>query len=186
MLAHTLSQCHPGQDMWVCGYASLIWRPEFNFCEQRAARLHGWHRALKMWSTVNRGTPALRGLVFALLSGGSCCGRVYRVPSHDIPRVLTRLWQREMPNAVYDPKWLQCQTHEGPVQALSFTLSRQSPSYTGQLSDRQYQKIFSQAVGRYGSTLDYALQTYACLREHGIDDHALKMLLRHADVQTFD
>jgi cation transport protein ChaC len=33
-----------------------------------------------MWSRINRGTPAVPGLVFALLSGGSCQGVVYRVP----------------------------------------------------------------------------------------------------------
>ena len=34
-------------DLWVFGYASLIWRPEFDFAERRDARVHGWHRALK-------------------------------------------------------------------------------------------------------------------------------------------
>ena len=59
-------------DLWVFGYASLIWRPDFEVAEHRAAKVHGWHRALKMWSRVNRGTPETPGLVFALLTGGCC------------------------------------------------------------------------------------------------------------------
>ena len=55
------------QDLWIFGYASLLWRPEFSFSEQRPARVRGYHRALKMWSHVNRGTPERPGLVFALL-----------------------------------------------------------------------------------------------------------------------
>ena len=39
---------HP--DLWVFGYASLIWRPDFDFAERHATRIHGWHRALAMWS----------------------------------------------------------------------------------------------------------------------------------------
>ena len=68
-------------DLWIFGYGSLIWRPDFDFTERRPAKVHGWHRALKMWSRVNRGTPQNPGLVFALLPGGSCHGVVLRVPS---------------------------------------------------------------------------------------------------------
>jgi cation transport protein ChaC len=35
-------------ERWVFGYASLIWRPEFDAAEHRSARVHGWHRALRM------------------------------------------------------------------------------------------------------------------------------------------
>ena len=61
------------------GYASLIWRPEFDAVEQRPARVHGWHRALEMRSRINRGTPECPGLVFALVAGGSCRGMAYRI-----------------------------------------------------------------------------------------------------------
>jgi cation transport protein ChaC len=67
------------------------------------------------------------------------------------------------------------------VQALAFTLPRSSPSFTGQLPPETYRKIFQQACGRFGTTLDYARQTYDSLRAHGIEDRALATLLRHAD-----
>ena len=167
-------------DLWVFGYASLIWRPEFDFIEQRRAKVHGWHRSLKMWSRINRGTPDCPGLVFALLSGGCCHGVVFRVARHDVAEVLPRLWQREMATGVYDPKWLHCQTDQGPVHALAFTLSRRSPNFTGELSDVRYREIFSSAVGRYGSSLDYAQQTLQELQRHAIHDAALARLIRLA------
>ena len=49
------------KDLWVFGYASLIWRPEFKAAEQRPATVFGWHRALEMRSNVNRGTPDCPG-----------------------------------------------------------------------------------------------------------------------------
>ncbi len=182
MLERTLAEWGGQSDFWVFGYGSLIWRPDFDFAERRAARVHGWHRALKMWSRINRGTPETPGLVFALLSGGSCQGMVYRVPAHDGAATMAKLWLREMPTGVYDPRWLECATPAGPVRALAFTLSRRSPNFTGDLSDAHYRNIFRSAVGRYGSSLDYARQTLDELRSHAIDDRALARLVALAEV----
>jgi cation transport protein ChaC len=178
MLERFLHQWGGREDLWIFGYASLIWRPDFEFAEQRRARVHGWHRALKMWSRINRGTPECPGLVFALLSGGSCHGVVYRVPRHDVPDVVARLWLREMITGVYDPRLLRCNTDSGAVHALAFTLSRRSPNFTGELSEARYRQIFADSCGRYGTTHDYAHQTLESLRSHGISDAALARLLQ--------
>ena len=162
--------------LWVFGYASLIWRPEFDAEEQRSAAVHGWHRALRMRSRINRGTPQRPGLVFALVSGGSCRGLVYRIDRRRAPDELERLWQREMPTGVYDPRWVPCRTALGPVRALAFTLDRASPAHTGALSDEQLLDILRHASGRYGSTLDYLLETAASLRRCGIRDRELERL----------
>ncbi|MFN3436170.1 MAG: gamma-glutamylcyclotransferase [Acidovorax sp.] len=177
MLERALSEWGGHQDLWVFGYGSLIWRPDFDYAERRAAKVHGWHRALKMWSRINRGTPECPGLVFGMLSGGSCRGMVFRVDKAHARQVMINLWQREMITAVYDPRWLTCQTPHGPVQALAFTLSRKSPNHTGELPDHEYCRIFEQASGRYGTTIDYAQATYDELRKHGIHDQALARLI---------
>jgi cation transport protein ChaC len=177
LFEHTLSAWGGHSDLWVFAYASLIWRPEGNVVETRPAQVHGYHRALQMWSRVNRGTPAQPGLVFALISGGCCKGVVQRIARDEVPDYLHLLWQREMPNPVYDPRWLQAKTPQGEVRALGFTLSRRSPSFTGHLSPDTYRRIFSSSVGRYGSTLDYAHQTHTQLRHIHIHDRALGALL---------
>ena len=184
MLQIALREWGGRSDLWVFAYASLIWRPDFEVAEHRIAKVHGWHRALKMWSRVNRGTPECPGLVFALLSGGSCAGMVLRVPKADVPQVMDTLWAREMVTGVYDPKWLHCTTGQGHVRALAFTLSRQSPNYTGELTATQYRQIFAESTGRYGTTLDYARQTLDGLHAHGIRDHSLRQLLWHAPPQA--
>ena len=184
MLERALDDWGGHHDLWVFGYGSLIWRPDFDFAERRAARVHGWHRALKMWSRVNRGTPECPGLVFALLSGGCCHGMAFRVRRPQVPDVLATLWEREMPNAVYDPRWLPCRTTHGSIKALAFTLSRQSPHHTGELAPDDYRRIFSQAQGIYGTTLDYAQATFDELQRLGIDDKALKRLLTYAECRN--
>jgi cation transport protein ChaC len=112
-----------------------------------------------------------------MLSGGSCRGVVFRVEQAHVPQVMETLWQREMPLATYDPRWLTCHTPRGPVQALAFTLSRRSPSHTGELHEDDYRRIFLQARGRYGTTHDYAQATFEELRRQGIHDRALARLL---------
>jgi cation transport protein ChaC len=183
MLDRVIDEWGGHQDLWLFGYGSLIWRPDFGFTERHPARVHGWHRALKMWSRVNRGSVETPGLVFGLLSGGSCRGMVFRVPMADGLETLGRLWLREMPTGVYDPRWLDCEMPHGSVRALAFTLSRRSPNFTGELSEERYRHIFANAVGRYGSSLDYAQQTLLELRRHGIHDAALARLVRLAQAQ---
>ena len=178
MLEKVLHEWGGHEDLWVFAYGSLIWKPDFDYTERRPARVHGWHRALKMWSRINRGTPERPGLVFGMLSGGCCRGMVFRIPRHDGREVLTRLWSREMVTAVYDPRWLTCQTPHGPVKALAFTLSRKSPSHTGELSEEEYRAIFEQAEGIYGTTLEYAHRTLEELKRHNIHDRHLERLLK--------
>src|SRR5690606_23945906 len=61
-----LAHWNQRDDLWVYGYGSLIWRPEFDFVERRHALLRGYHQSLCLWSRVNRGTPERPGLVFGL------------------------------------------------------------------------------------------------------------------------
>ncbi len=177
LLHHVRAQWGGRGDLWVFGYASLIWRPEFEPDEQRPAFVHGYHRALRMVSRINRGTPERPGLVFALLSGGACRGLVYRVDARRAHDELERLWAREMPTGVYDPRWLDCRTPHGPVRALAFTLSRRSPNYTGRLGDEALVAILRDARGRYGTTLDYLVRTAHALRHHGIADREIERLV---------
>jgi glutathione-specific gamma-glutamylcyclotransferase len=178
MLERAIAEWGGREDLWIFGYGSLIWRPDFDFIERRAARVHGWHRALKMWSRINRGTPERPGLVFGLLTGGCCRGMVFRVNKDHGADILTRLWSREMATAVYDPKWVLAETDQGRVRALAFTLSRNSPSHTGELSEEEYRAIFAFASGIYGTTHDYAHRTLEELRRHDIRDRNLEKLLR--------
>lgn len=164
-------------DLWVFGYASLIWRPEFDAVEQRPALVGGWHRALRMRSRINRGTPEVPGLVFALLAGGSCRGVAYRVPRQQVEVELARLWAREMPTGVYDPRLVPTRTPEGMVRALTFTLSRRSPACLPPLDDTTLLDILRRASGRYGTTMEYLSETACALQACGIRDREVTRLM---------
>jgi len=183
MLDQVRRQWGGQSDLWVFGYASLIWRPEFDAAEHRPALVRGWHRAFKMRSRINRGSPEQPGLVYALVSGGMCRGMVYRIPRQRAADELPRLWLREMPTGVYDPRWLRCQTADGDVMALAFTLSRRSPNFTGTLDDHEMLHILRHASGRYGTTLDYLVRTADALRQHRMCDRESERLVALARQQ---
>jgi len=180
MLEATLAS-RPDGDLWLFGYGSLIWNPEVVHEEVRPARVWGWRRTLRMWSRINRGTEQAPGLVFALMSGGSCSGIALRVPQHCAERELRQLWKREMPRAVYDPRWLRTRTPHGVVQALAFTLHPDSPSYTGELDDQQLIEILRNCRGRYGTTLEYVARTARALRDIGIRDAEIERIMALVD-----
>jgi glutathione-specific gamma-glutamylcyclotransferase len=164
-------------ERWVFGYASLLWRPEFEAVEHRSALVRGWHRALRMKSRVNRGTPEQPGLVFAMLPGGACRGAVYRMHPARHDDELERLWAREMPTGVYDARLLPAHTPQGPVVALAFTLSRRSPNCLPRLPDAEMLHILRHARGRYGTTLEYLVETATALRERGVRDREIERLM---------
>jgi glutathione-specific gamma-glutamylcyclotransferase len=180
MLEQLRKQWGGRRDLWVFGYASLIWRPEFDAVERRDAVVHGWHRALRMRSRVNRGTPQQPGLVFALLPGGSCRGVAYRLAADRAHDELDRLWAREMPTGVYDPRWLPCRTPQGAVHALAFTLSRRSEACLPHLPDEQMLQVLRHASGRYGTTLDYLSETAQALAAAGVRDREIERLMNLA------
>lgn len=175
MLA-ALSHWQGDQDLWVYAYGSLIWNPEFDFLEQRLSTLRGHHRALCLWSRVNRGTPETPGLVFGLDRGGSCRGMSFRIRASDVPDTFETLWKREMSTGAYHPRWLRCDTPSGPVNALAFVMDRNNPGYVRGLDETHMVQIIKRARGSYGPCIDYVVQTHEALSAAGIVDQRLARL----------
>ena len=177
-LQATLAALPHERDIWIYGYGSLIWRPEFDYVERRHALLHGYHRALCLWSRVNRGTPEKPGLVFGLDAGGSCRGVAFRIKGERTPEIMEALWRREMPSGAYIPRWLNCRTQEGSIIALAFTMNRNTDAYVRGLPREHLLHIVRNAHGSYGPCIDYVLETADALMRHDIVDKRLSALAR--------
>ena len=79
--------------VWLFGYASLIFKPDFPFLEQRPASIDGWTRRFWQGSHDHRGTPEAPGRVATLVpqAGASCAGMAYLIT----PEVFAHLDHRE-------------------------------------------------------------------------------------------
>jgi glutathione-specific gamma-glutamylcyclotransferase len=166
-------------DLWVFGYGSLMWRPEFSFVERVEARLIGAHRALCVYSFVHRGTPERPGLVLGLDRGGTCRGIAYRVPATARSRTIAYLRAREQVTSVYResmrPIWLKCEPQRR-VPALCYLVDRGHPQYAGRLSLEQQLHHVRQGHGQSGANRDYVIETVAALEQLGYRESELHLL----------
>lgn len=169
------------KDIWIFGYGSLMWRPDFPHLETRPARIIGYHRALCVFSTRYRGTREKPGLVLGLDRGGTCVGRAFRVAARDADGVLAYLHEREMLNRVYDPRWLKARTPRGIVRAYAFVVRRDHPQYTGRLPPNRMIALILNGRGERGTSLDYLRETVRHLDELGVRDTPLHGVLARVE-----
>jgi len=168
----------PGQPIWIFGYGSLMWNPEFEYDARHVATVHGYHRKFCLWSRINRGTPDNPGLVLTLERGGSCRGLAYRLKANTARETLSRLWRREMSLGSYRPRWLECRTGADTYEALAFVVNRECTGYAGKLPIETMVKAIATARGKYGTSADYLFRTEVILAEHGIRDETVIHLVQ--------
>jgi len=165
-------------DMWVFGYGSLIWNPEFPVTEQAIARAQGWHRSFCMWSIHHRGTEANPGLVLALDADplAHCDGLAFRVAPSEEANTLKTLRERELISSAYLERWLPVTLKDGrQITALAFVIDPDHVQYCHLTLDEQAQ-IIARATGGRGPNRDYLHATARHLADLGIADPDLEWL----------
>jgi cation transport protein ChaC len=181
-LAAALSGWNGRTPLWIFGYGSLVWKPEFDFDRRVPARVYGYHRKLCLRSIRYRGTAEHPGVVAGLDRGGCCAGIAYRMPAAAVHGQLPQLWEREMFMGSYAARWLQARRLDGGggVRALAFVVVRGARNYCGRLSEAELVGILATARGIYGSSLDYLQRTVQALHADGLRDPHLERLLARA------
>jgi cation transport protein ChaC len=174
---------HPGADIWVFAYGSLMWNPGFPHLEVRRGRLYGFHRRFCIYSHVYRGTPERPGLVLGLDLGGSCEGLVFRVPAGEASEVMDYLYARELVTEVYIPRWVRVATPDGEVRAASFVVDRAHHQYTGELELDATAELIRQGVGVSGPGIEYLRNTVHHMEALGLATGKLKRVLEMVDRQ---
>ena len=175
----------PKGDLWVFGYGSLMWSPCFDYKHRAPGRAHGYHRALCILSTRYRGTKRKPGLVMGLCPGGSCWGVVYRIDAQALRPALARLWYREMPRRVYQPRLIPVRLASGrssarTVRALAFVADSTHPAYVRELDLHGRARLVAQGIGVRGHCIDYIRNTLEHMHDVGVRDPHLERILHAA------
>ena len=165
-------------DLLVFSYGSLIWNPCIEFQDRFAARLYGFHRRFCLRSTIGRGSPEAPGLVLGLDYGGSVQGVCFNIAKDKVASEADILWQREMLNGSYLPKWIKLSTQAGPRKALTFIIDRTKPAYMPRISEQETAHMISKASGFVGSCSEYLFSTQQALLAEGIHDPLMKKLVK--------
>ncbi len=171
-------------NLWVFGYGSLMWRPDFPYLDARPAVLEGYHRSFCVYSRYWRGTPERPGLVLGLTPGGLCRGLIYRVAEVERQAVVAYLNERELGTYAYTPKHLPVSVDGRLVEAYTFVADEAHRYYAGDMALADAAQIIMEAEGVAGLNRDYLINTVRELEANGFVEPALHALLRTVEELT--
>jgi cation transport protein ChaC len=166
----------PAGPFWLFAYGSLIWKPETAFTGSQQAVARGWHRRFCLgWDYRFRGSREAPGLMMALDRGGQCRGMLYALPEATLASELDKLTRREvsMLPMSFPWRWIDVETTQGPLKAMTWAMDRRSGRYIADLSEEQLADVLATAVGFRGSMAEYLFATVSKLEELGIHDRNL-------------
>jgi len=171
-----------GNDHWIFGYGSLVWRAGFPYAERCPAWIQGYSRRFWQGSTDHRGRPGAPGRVVTLVRdpGATCFGMAYRLTPQDRSDVLDHLDHRERGGYERIEAALHFeQCGEREREASTAWLYIATPSNHNYLGPAGLDEIAAQvriAYGPSGTNLEYVLELARFLREHRAqDDHVFAL-----------
>jgi cation transport protein ChaC len=169
----------------VFGYGSLMWRPGFPYAERAAATLHGRRRAFCIYSVHHRGTYEQPGLVLGLAPGGAVRGMAYRIAEPDWAATYAYLMEREQPTETYIEARRHVRLADGRrVEAVVFLSDVRHAQWAGTLSLERQAELIARSTGLSGPNVDYLKDLVEHLREMGVRDQGMEILLRMVEARA--
>jgi len=173
-------------ELWIFGYGSLVWRPDFAHAEAVPAWSEGQQRRFWQASTDHRGTPARPGRVATLTPepGARCRGVAYRIQSGSREEVLAYLDHREKNG--YLKRTLGIELDDGRRgEAITYVADPGGEHYLGAAPLAEMARQIRSSVGPSGPNSEYVLRLAEALRGLGASEQeevfALEALLRRAE-----
>ena len=164
--------------VWLFGYGSLIFKPDFPYLARQAASIRGWSRRFWQGSHDHRGTFERPGRVVTLIqdSAASCAGMAYLIT----PEVFSHLDYREKNGYLRFAS--EMQLADGRLEVgLVYIATEENAAFLGAADEAAIARQIAQAQGPSGSNREYLLKLAQSLRELGqIDEHVFgleKLLL---------
>ncbi len=184
MKQNYLDNINLDEDIWIFGYGSLMWKPDFDFNHKATASLQGWQRSFCIYSHCYRGTAQNPGLVLGLDHPAknnkkhdlNCHGIAFNIDVAKARTILEYLWDREMVNGVYEPITANIKINGKDLKCHTFAADHKHPQYAGNLSDDEKLTIIRKAYGSTGTNRDYLINTVSQLDQMGIKDDYLHRL----------
>ncbi|MFT5488207.1 MAG: cation transport protein ChaC [Paracoccaceae bacterium] len=177
-------------DVWVFGYGSLVWRPDFPFEETRVATITGWGRRFWQGSTDHRGVPGAPGRVVTLIEDppAVCWGRAYLISAHSRDEVISHLDFREKGGySLHETEMSFPESDQRPADGLIYIATPGNPNWLGEAPLPEIAAQVRSSKGPSGQNTEYVVELARALAEMGADDPHVFGLAQHVtDPAQFD
>jgi len=152
--------------VWLFGYGSLIWRPDFLYLDARPAYIEGWMRRFWQGSHVHRGTESDPGRVVTLVEapGDRCYGRAYRIE----PDVFEHLDHREKNG--YERQDIEVFFDDDRASGIVYIGAPDNFAFLGEAPLEEIAAHIVRCAGPSGTNVDYVRRLAQALRQLGISD----------------
>lgn len=165
--------------VWVFGYGSLIWRPDFPFLDRRPAAVAGWARRFWQGSHDHRGVPDAPGRVATLVRapGETCMGMAYRIEH----AVFDHLDYREKNG--YERVAVSMDLEgAGAADGIVYIAPMDNHAFLGDAPIEEMARQIRLSVGPSGRNVDYLLELADALR--GLQAHDPHVFALEAAVRS--
>ncbi len=159
------------QTIWVFGYGSLIWRPDFNYLQKQRCVARGWARKFWQGSHDHRGTAEVPGRVVTLIrqTHENCVGMAYEIDASVATAIFTALDHREK-NGYQRVNLVLALDNGRSVDAFTYIAMQDNIAFLGDASDSEIAIQMFHAAGESGNNADYLFGLADALRKLQAND----------------
>ncbi|XP_062858434.1 glutathione-specific gamma-glutamylcyclotransferase 1 [Trichomycterus rosablanca] len=163
--------------LWIFGYGSLVWKPDFKYKRSRVGFIRGYKRRFWHGDNFHRGNDEMPGRVVTLIEedDASTWGIAFEVTGSQIEDALRYLNVREAVRGGYGTEmvdFISRDERQSPVQALVYIATSDNPTYLGPASTEDIATQIATCRGKTGHNIEYLLRLADFMRGScpGIDD----------------
>lgn len=179
--------------MWIFGYGSLVWKPNFVYKRSIIGYIKGYKRRFWHGDDFYRGDKTNPGRVVTLIEDHEACtwGVAYEVTGQQIEESLQYLNIREVMMGGYITEMVEFTPREkghSSLSALVYIATSENPIYLGPAPDTEIAAQIANCQGSTGLNLEYLVRLAEFMRlycpdvedDHlfGIEEAALNFVQR--------
>jgi len=168
-----------GKSLWIFGYGSLVWKPDFKYKRSKVGYVAGYKRRFWHGDNFHRGNDDMPGRVVTLIEDddASTWGVAFEVTGAQVEESLKYLNVRETACGGYITKVVDFFPADGesPVQALVYIATSDNPLYLGPATSEEIGAQIAMCSGKAGHNLEYLLRLAQFMRSFcpQVEDHHL-------------
>ncbi|XP_053193321.1 glutathione-specific gamma-glutamylcyclotransferase 1 [Scomber japonicus] len=166
--------------LWIFGYGSLVWKPDFKYKRSKVGFISGYKRRFWHGDNFHRGNDELPGRVVTLIEDDdeSTWGVAFEVTGAQVEESLKYLNVRETVCGGYVTKMVDFYPEgegQSPVQALVYIATADNALYLGPASPEEIGAQIAVCRGKTGHNMEYLLRLAEFMRKScpQVEDHHL-------------